>query len=161
VTAPAEPPLLEVGRIGRAHGLRGEVAVTFITDRVAERTAPGAELWAGELRLEVAAARPHGGKWLLSFAGVDDRDQARALTGSTLRAQALDESDTGGVFVHELIGKVVVDQHGADHGPVVAVVENPASDLLELADGRLVPLAFLEAVSDSQVAVAVPPGLLD
>jgi 16S rRNA processing protein RimM len=161
VTGAAEPPLLEVGRIGKAHGLRGEVAVTFITDRVAERTVPGAELWAGDLRLEVVAARPHGRRWLVSFSGIEDRDSARSLTGARLRAVPVDADDPATVFVHELIGKVVVDQHGADHGPVVAVVENPASDLLELADGRLVPLAFLEEVSESQVAVSVPPGLLD
>ena len=53
------------------------------------------------------------------------------------------------MWVHDLIGCVVIDQHGVDRGKVVGVVENPASDLLELADGALVPARFI---------VATPPG---
>lgn len=152
-------PLLEVGRIGRPHGLNGEVSVDFLTDRVDERTAPGAELWAEGRRLEVAAARPHQKKWLVTFAGVADRTAAERLRGLVLEAVALDDPDA--VFVHQLIGKTLVDQHGTGHGEVVAVVENPASDLLELADGRLVPLVFLVDHDTESVRVSVPAGLLD
>ncbi|MDH3679048.1 MAG: ribosome maturation factor RimM [Acidimicrobiia bacterium] len=151
--------LLEVGRIGRPHGLKGEVTVDFVTNRLDERTAPGAELWAGGRRLEVRAARPHQKRWLISFAGVDDRNAAERLRGLLLEAIALDDPDA--LFVHELIGKLLVDQHGTGHGPVVAVVENPASDLLELEDGRLVPLAFLIDQDPESVRVSVPAGLLD
>src|SRR5829696_9987909 len=81
---------LEVGRVGKAHGLRGEVAVTLTTDRV-ERVAPGAVLWAGERRLEVRASRPHQGRWLVDFDGVVDRSGAEALQGVVLTAEALDD----------------------------------------------------------------------
>jgi 16S rRNA processing protein RimM len=159
VSEAADRQLLEVGRIGKPHGLKGEVVVTFLTDRVAERTAPGAELWVGGALHQVVAARPHRHKWLVSFAGVEDRDAAASLTGSIVRAVAVNDPEAA--FVHQLIGKTIVDQHGTEHGPVAAVVDNPASDLLELADGRLVPLVFVEDVGDVQITVTVPAGLLD
>ena len=152
-------PLLEVGRIGKAHGLKGEVVIDFVTDRVDERTAIGAELTSGERRFVVASARPHQQKWLVRFEGVADRNAAEALRGLVLQAEALEDPDV--VFVHEVIGKRLVDQHGNDHGPVVSVIENPASDLMELEDGRLVPLAFYQHNDDRVVTVSVPPGLLD
>ncbi len=148
-----------MGRIGKPHGLRGEVVVDFTTDRTAERTAPGTELRAGDQVLRVASARPHQKRWLIHFDGVVDRDQAERLRGQVLHAEPLDDPDA--VFVHEIIGLRLVDQHGNDHGPVVAVIDNPASDLLELDDGRLVPLAFYQDHDDVIVSVDVPPGLLD
>ncbi|MGF1597756.1 MAG: ribosome maturation factor RimM [Acidimicrobiales bacterium] len=158
-TGRPETARLEVGRITKAHGLKGEVVVHFVTDRTDERARPGSELFADGEPLEVVAARPHQTKWLIRFARVDTREAADRLRGRTLEAEPLDSAD--GVFVHELIGRAVVDQHGTDHGAVVAVVENPASDLLELADGRLVPLAFYVDHDDERISVDVPPGLLD
>ena len=124
-----------------------------------ERTAPGAELWIEDRKVVVAAARPHQQKWLVRFEGVEDRTAAESLRGRTLSAEPLDDPDA--VFVHQLIGKHLVDQAGTDHGLIVAVVDNPASDLIELADGRLVPLAFYVEADESSVSVSVPPGLLD
>ncbi|MEZ5410772.1 MAG: ribosome maturation factor RimM [Acidimicrobiales bacterium] len=159
-TPAAAGDLLEVGRITRPHGLKGGVVVDLVTDRVAERTAPGAVLWAGERRLEVVTAQPHqGSKWLVAFAGVTSREEADRLHGRVLRAEPIDDPDA--LFVHELIGRTVVDQHGKAHGPVVSVVANPASDLLELADGRLVPMVFVTGSADDEVSVTVPAGLLD
>ena len=155
----SDPQFLEVGRIGKAHGLKGEVVVDFITDRIAERTATGAELWAGETRLEIVAARPHKTKWIIRFDGVNSREQAESIRGALLTAPAIDDADA--IFVHVLIGKSLVDQYGTNHGPIVAVVENPASDLLELADGQLVPLAFYVDSDEVVVSVSVPAGLLD
>jgi 16S rRNA processing protein RimM len=61
-----------------------------------------------------------------------------------------------------LIGARVIDQHGTDHGAVRSVIDNPASDLLELDDGRLVPAVFVVGhVSGEEVRVEVPGGLLD
>lgn len=164
---------MEVGRIERVHGLRGEVVVGLVTNMVSARTEPGAELLVGSDWLTVATARPHKNKWLVRFDGVSDREGAEALRGRTLRAHALPADAVAGgeaeggfatetvAFVHELIGRTVIDQDGRDHGPVAAVVENPAADLLELANGRLVPLAFYQHHDDRSVTVVVPPGLLD
>ncbi len=153
--------LLEVGRVARSHGLKGEVLVRFTTDLVDERTAAGAELTVGGHPFVVEAARPHkgAGHYLVRFVGVQDRDAADALRGATVEAEALDETDA--VFVHEVIGRTLVDQHEVAHGSVVAVIDNPASDLMELEDGRLVPFAFLVELADGVVRVDVPLGLLD
>jgi ribosomal 30S subunit maturation factor RimM len=64
--------------------------------------------------------------------------------------------------VHELIGCRLVDVSGVDHGEVVAVQDNPAADLLVLADGRLVPMTFVtDVVAGERVVVDPPAGLLD
>lgn len=151
--------LLEVGRIVKSHGLKGEVVVSFVTNMIDERTSPGARLWSGSEWLTVVSARPHQKNWLVVFDGVVDRNQADALRGTILEAEPLESESE--VFVHELVDKNLVDQHGTDHGPIVSVIDNPASDLLELADGRLVPLAFYVSHDESTVSVDVPPGLLD
>lgn len=151
--------LLEVGRVARAHGIRGEVVVAFTTDRHAERAAVGTELLVGEDHLRVAASRPHKGQYLIRFEGFDDRDRADTLRGRIVRAVAIEDDEA--IFVHEVIGLDLVDQYGVGHGRVSAVVDNPASDLMELADGRLVPFVFITEVTDTEVRVDVPEGLLD
>ena len=105
--APDPGERLVVGRIGRAHGLRGEIAVTFTTNRE-ERAAPGAVLYAGDRELVITASRPHQGRMLVRFAGVDDRTAAEALLGVTVSAAPLDadagERTEGEFWVHELVG---------------------------------------------------------
>ena len=145
--------------MARSHGIKGEVVVNFSTDLVAERTAPGAELYIGGVAHTVRGARRHGRQHIVQLEGVGDRDAADALRGAMVEADEITDIDT--VFVHEVIGRTVVDQHGTAHGEVVAVVDNPASDLMELADGRLVPFSFLVVVDDDTVEVDVPPGLLE
>jgi ribosomal 30S subunit maturation factor RimM len=152
------------------------VVITLTTNLVEPRTAVGATFDAGGETLTVVAARPHGPKWLVRFAGFDDRDRADTLRGRTLRAEPTPLANPAGpadpeaehgtevvALVHELIGSRLIDQHGTDHGPIRSVVDNPASDLLELSDGRLVPLAFYRSHDSSAgiVEVEVPIGLLD
>ena len=158
--AEARPgPLLEIGRVGRPHGTAGEVTVTLVSNRP-ERLAPGSELQTDLGTLRVTAARPHNQRHLVAFEGVDDRSKAETLRGLVLRAEPIDDPDE--TWVHELIGARVVDQSGADRGPVASVVANPAGDLLELADGALVPLRFVVAsVPGERIEVDVPDGLFD
>ncbi len=143
----------------KAHGLRGEVVVELITDRV-ERLAPGSRLLVGADERVVSSSRPHQGRWLVVFDGVVGREAADALRGSTLRAEALDgEPDV--LWVHQLIGVEVVTLDGVARGRVVAVEANPASDLLVLDTGGLVPLRFVDGVVDGVATVDVPAGLFD
>ena len=72
----SDPVRLEVGRVGRAHGLRGEVHVVAVTNR-AERFAPGSRLFVGTHELVVASSRPSGSGWVVQFAGIDDRVEVR------------------------------------------------------------------------------------
>jgi 16S rRNA processing protein RimM len=155
---PAHPDLLEVGRVGRPHGLHGEVAVTFTTDRD-ERHTPGAVLYVDDRALTVESARPHQGRWLIRFTGVTDRDAATALRGSRLHAAPLDPDDDE-LWVHDLVGAELVDVAGRAHGRVTAVEANPAHDLLVLDDGTLVPVVFIVDHRPGRVVVDPPAGLL-
>lgn len=149
---------LEVGRITRSHGLRGEVVVALTTNRE-ERVETGSVLHAGERALEVRSSSPFQGKWLVSFVGVDDRDDADALRGTVLTAEPLD--DEGELWVHELIGAMVVELDGTERGTVESVLANPAADLMVLDTGALVPLTFVVAKAPGRVSIDPPDGLFD
>jgi 16S rRNA processing protein RimM len=159
--------LLEVGRITKPHGIRGEVVVVLTTDRT-ERVAPGAVLQTKAGALTVEASRPHQGHWLVAFAGVPTRNDAEALRGTVLLAERMDDPDE--LWVHELIGARVVDVHGAELGTVESVEDNPAADLLVLDGGGLIPVTFVESFapgvqggprSQGILTVDIPEGLLD
>jgi 16S rRNA processing protein RimM len=153
------PALLEVGRIDKPHGMRGEVIVRLVTNRD-ERLAPGAELATAAGPLRVVSATPHQGRWIVAFHGVRDRAGADALRGTVLLAPPLDDPDE--LWVHELIGSEVADVHGTVHGRVVEVHANPASDLLLLDTGALVPVRFVQTVDPGvRVVVDAPAGLFD
>jgi 16S rRNA processing protein RimM len=160
---PSDQPLLEIGRVGRAHGLHGEVLVD-LTSNVPARLAPGVRVWVDGRRLVVDAAHPHQRRWLVRFAGIDDRVAAEALRGAVLSAPATaDPNDPEALFVHQLIGGEVRTAGGRSRGRVVAVQDNPAADLLVLDSGDLVPLTFVDRVGDGVVHLAadVPEGLFD
>jgi 16S rRNA processing protein RimM len=161
--APGEagpPALLAVGRIVKPHGLRGDVIVSLTTNRH-ERVAVGSVLHADDGRaFEVVRSSAHRGRWIVTFAGVDGIDAAEALRDTPLSAPPLDDPDA--LWVHDLIGSVVVDAAGTELGRVRSVEANPASDLLVLEGGGLIPLRFVTgSVPGAQVTVDVPDGLLD
>jgi 16S rRNA processing protein RimM len=155
------PPRLEVARVGRAHGLRGEVAVTFTSNRP-ERTEIGARLYSGDRELVIVAARRHQGRWLVQFDDVRDRTQAEQLLGMVLTGDVLDVHEApDGLWVHEMIGCAVVDRDGRELGTVASVEANPAHDLLVLDGGALIPIVFVTEHTAGRIAVDVPDGLLD
>jgi 16S rRNA processing protein RimM len=151
--------LLEVGRITKPHGLRGEVIVHLVTDRV-ERVAPGSVLSSARGEMRVETSKPHQRDWIVAFEGILDRNAAEGLRALVLSAPPLEGEDDA-LWVHELVGCVVVTPDGVEHGRVASVEANPASDLLVLEDGRLVPLNFLTDRSPGRLVVDVPAGLLD
>src|SRR5262249_44131402 len=136
--------LLEVGRIVRAHGLRGEVVVALLTDRL-DRLDPGAVLETDRGPLTVVAARPHPGRFLLTFQGAA-RPGAEALSGSALRAEAVEDPEA--LWVHDVVGSMVRDTAGIERGRVTEVEANPAHDLLVLESGALVPAVFVVSCAD-------------
>jgi 16S rRNA processing protein RimM len=152
--------LREVGRIGRAHGVGGEVYVVLITDLV-ERLAPGARLLAGSQWLTVSESRPQQQRWLVHFEGIDDRTMAEKLTNSILLAEPVVDDSDDALWVHELIGTRVIDRQGVDRGTCVAVLDNPAHDILELDTGALVPVTFVLTCSGGVTTIDPPEGLFD
>ena len=161
-----------VGRIGRPHGLRGEVTVQVHTDFPEQRFAVGAQLHGDTGHpLTVETVRSHRGVLLVRFAGVTDREAAAELRGRTLSvdtAQLPDLTDPDEFYDHQLEGLVAVGPNGAALGTVREVVHAPASDLLVVDTTRgevLVP--FVQAIvpkvdlAAGRVVLDPPAGLLD
>lgn len=147
-----------MGRVVKPHGLKGEVVVELFTNRT-ERLAPGTVLESARGPLEVVRASAHHHRWIVAFAGVVDHARAEALRDVVLSAEALDDPDS--LWVHELVGAEVVDVAGVTRGTVTAVEANPASDLLVLDGGALVPLRFVVSAEPGRVVVDPPAGLFD
>jgi len=167
--------LLVVGRVGRAHGLRGEVSVEVRTDEPETRFAVGSVLNtdpAAAGPLTVAGARWHSGRLLLRFDAVADRGAAEGLRGVLLLADASDDErpdDPDEFYDHQLYGLTVVTTGGAPVGEVAEVVHLPSQDLLVVrrADGRDVLIPFVAQLvpavdlDDRLVVVDPPDGLID
>ncbi len=123
-------------------------------------TAPGGSTAGRDLR--VASTTQIGpDRYLVHFDGVDDRAAAEALRGTELAAEPIDVPGT--LWVHELVGATVRDAAGAELGRIRAVEANPASDLLVLESGGLIPVRFVTAHDPEArtVDVDIPEGLLE
>ncbi len=151
--------MLEIGRITRPHGVRGECAVVLTSNRT-ERLDQGSVLQTPNGPIEVRSSRPHKGGWLVWFVGVETREAADELRNTVLSAEPIEDPDE--LWVHDLIGALVVDHDGTERGKVVRVLDNPASDILELDSGSLVPVQFIvDHVPGQRIDVDTPDGLFD
>jgi 16S rRNA processing protein RimM len=162
--AGAEGALLAIGRVARAHGIRGRVLVAPY-DEDSQALGSIKTLWAGERQFEVARAERANLGWLLALQGVDDRDAADALRGlevKVLRSE-LPALEEGEMYAIDLIGFSVVDGEGKERGVVEDLEEAGAQDLLRLEGGRLVPLALVkEVLSDvRRIVIDAPEGLFE
>jgi 16S rRNA processing protein RimM len=150
---------LEIGHIRRAHGLRGDVFVQLLSDDPA-RLVPGTEVRTRTLTLTVETARvASSGRRVVKFDKIPDRTVAERLANEPLYAEPLDDPDA--LWAHELIGSDVVEVDGTSRGRCVAVLANPASDILELESGALVPSVFVVSNVHGIVTIDVPDGLFD
>ena len=161
-----------VGRIGRAHGIRGEVAIDVRTDEPDRRFAPESTLIAGDRTLTVSRTRWHSGRLLAAFSEVPDRTAAESFRGTMLEAEVdPDELPTGEeeFYDRQLIGLEVRTVADTVIGTVAAVTHHDEQDTLVVQRGPnaevLVP--FVTAivptvdVAGGYVVVADVPGLLD
>ncbi|GAA2107600.1 hypothetical protein GCM10009759_46870 [Kitasatospora saccharophila] len=166
---------LVVGRIGRAHGIRGDVSVEVRTDEPELRLGPGAVLLtdpAATGPLTVETGRVHSGRLLLRFVGVKDRTAAEALRGTMLIAEVDPEEtpeDPDEYYDHQLIGLDVVLADGTPVGELTEVLHLPYQDLLTVQrpDGTEVLVPFVEQIvptidlDEQRVVITPPPGLID
>jgi 16S rRNA processing protein RimM len=159
LTDPRPDGLLEVGRLGRPHGVRGDIYIDLHSDRH-ERVAVGGRLYVRDRWLTISSSRVAPPRFVVHFDSIDDREAAAGYTGSYVYAEPLGELP-GVWWVHELIGCRVVDQHGIERGACVSVLDNPAHDILELDSGFLVPMPFVTEVADGVVLIEAPDGLFD
>ena len=153
--------LLEVGRIVKAHGIRGEVAVRLTAD-IPERVTPGSVFQTTRGPLTVERSKPFQQGYIIAFAGIADRNEAELLRGLILKAEPLDLDDDDVIWIDDLFNALVVTTDGVERGRVVEVEENPASDLLVLDSGILIPLTFVvEVEPNERIVVDVPEGLFE
>ncbi|GHF60164.1 ribosome maturation factor RimM [Streptomyces griseosporeus] len=166
---------LVVARIGRAHGIKGEVTVEVRTDEPEVRLAPGAVLAtdpasAGPLTIETG--RVHSGRLLLRFEGVADRTAAEALRNTLLIADVdPDELPEGEdeYYDHQLIDLDVVLADGTEVGRITEISHLPTQDLfiVERPDGTEVMIPFVEEIvteidlEEQKAVIDPPPGLID
>jgi 16S rRNA processing protein RimM len=154
-----ERPTLEVGRIIKAQGLKGQVLVDLWSDRT-ERLAPGSELLTERGALRVTASIAHQRRFIVTFEGLDTREKAEQWRGVVLSAPRLDDESV--IWIDQLYDAEVFDAEGVRRGVVVGVEANPASDLLVLDSGALVPLTFVTTVeANVRIDVDVPEGLFE
>jgi 16S rRNA processing protein RimM len=167
------PAFVAVGRVTRAHGVKGEVAVLPLS-QVASRFERGSRVLAGEQdrrELEVTEARPHRNRLLVMFKGISDRDQAEALQGTYLfvPAEASPALPVGEFWTHQLIGCQVVTGGGRPLGSLREVIHTAANDVWVVvgSDGgeTLVP-ALRDVVSEvdltaRRIVVRELPGLIE
>ncbi|MFG3509914.1 ribosome maturation factor RimM [Streptomyces sp. NPDC047821] len=166
---------LVVARIGRAHGIKGEVTVEVRTDEPELRLGPGAVLAtdpasAGPLTIETG--RVHSGRLLLRFEGVRDRNAAEALRNTLLIAdvdpdERPEEPDE--YYDHQLIDLDVVLADGTEVGRITEISHLPSQDLfvVERPDGSEVMIPFVEEIvtdidlEEQKAVITPPPGLID
>jgi len=172
------PEQVVVGRIGRPHGLRGDVFVEPLTDEPRRRFADGAVLLTGgdgprrgPATLTVASTRWQQDRLVVHFEEIPDRTAAEAARGIQLAVQVEpgeSPEDPEEFYDHQLVGLAVEDPSGAALGTVADVEHTGAQDLLHLAlpDGRVVLFPFVTAlvptvdVAGGRVVVDDRPGLL-
>jgi 16S rRNA processing protein RimM len=157
---------LNVGRIGRAHGVLGEATIEVRTDEPERRFAVGAEVLTETGKLIVSSARVHNGILLLGFDGIKDRNEIEKLRNTLLYADVdinepgIDEDD---YHVQQLIGLKAELEDGSEFGVVTDVLNLPAQDCLSIKTKNgevLIPFVHqLVPVVDlaNKKVVVIPP----
>ena len=168
---PERPRWVAVGRIGRAHGVQGEVAVAPLSE-VAERFQPGSRVVLDEdpgRVLEVVGVRRHRDRLLVTFAGIADRTAAAGLAGRYLFVDASDSPalPEDEFWTHDLVGADVRTESGRPLGTLREVIRTQANDVwVAVGEGgaeTLVPalkkLVVSVDVAGRTVVVREVPGL--
>lgn len=160
-----------LGRIGAAHGIKGEVRLKSFTEPIEAITDYGMLESPDGDRFEFETVRAVKGVLIVRFAGVTDRNAAEALNGIdlTIGRDRLPATDDDEFYHSDLIGLEAVDERGRVYGTVVAVQDFGAGDLLEIApprgNGAYLPFTRETVpaidVAGGRIVIAPPAGLFD
>ncbi|TPV49000.1 ribosome maturation factor RimM [Pseudarthrobacter phenanthrenivorans] len=164
---------LQVARIGKPHGIRGEVTVQVLTDAPGDRFVPGTEFVvepASAGPLTVVSARWNKDILLLGFEEIGTRNEAETLRGAKLfiETEELDEDDDEGWYEHELVG--LEARVGSNVvGKVAALNTGTAQDLLMVTtpDGDEILVPFVEQIvpevniEEGYILLTPPAGLFE
>ncbi|MCW2539072.1 MAG: rimM [Frankiales bacterium] len=169
--------MVAVGRVGKAHGIRGEAFVEPWTDAISERFVPGARLATDPPDrgpLEVAEVRDHSGKLIIRFAGIESRSAVESIRGTVLVVPAADRpplDDPDEFYDTDLVGLRVRTLDGVELGPVAEVLHSPSGSLLAITrlaePERELLIPFLKAfvptvdLAVGEILVDPPEGLLE
>jgi 16S rRNA processing protein RimM len=168
---PTSPNLVFLGKLGRTHGVAGEIYVDRTSLTTEEWLAVGPLEWRGRggeaRRLELRAMRPTHDRLLATFTGIRDREAAAELTNGELWGDAakLPDPGPGVAYTFQLVGLRVVDTHGAELGVVRDISQMAAQPLYIIEQAgreRLVPACepFVKKVdlAAGVITVDLPPG---
>ncbi len=168
-----------VGRVRRAHGIRGELVVEALTDEPGEVFAPGRRVFVGTAKgdpvrpareLHVTRSSPFKGGLIVAVEGLDDRNGAELLRAATLLVPAAEVPPPAEdeVFLHDLVGMRVVLPSGAAVGEVIEVFELPQGIVIDVrreSDTVMLPFddhTVVEMDAEARVITVDPvEGLLD
>jgi len=165
--------LVDVGRLGRAHGLAGEISLDRVSLSAEELLAISefaVRLPEGKARaLRLVSARPGGGRLLVRFDGIEDREHASALTGAALMADEsrLPDAGPGMAYTFQLVGLSVVDTSGRHLGRIDEVLQTGAHPVYVVRGDRELLIPAVESVvrhidwEQRIVSVDLPAGLED
>lgn len=173
-TSPAKPKWLIVGRVGKPHGVHGAIVAEIITD-FPERLVAGLEVGLGpdegpDRVVAVHSVRYHGGRWLIEWVGVRNRDEVEGWRGLFLflPEQSLDQLPEGFYYEHHLVGLRCQSPDGEDLGTITGLDLDPGQIRAIVRRGTReflmpwVPEIVLNVDTEGGVVtVDAPRGLLD
>ena len=138
-----------IGRVGAAHGIRGEVRIIPLTD-FPERFAALREVMVGDELLHIESVKPQGKNFLMRFREYTVREDAQKLTGRLLtvaRAEAA-PLDEGEYYVFDIVGLTVYDEENNELGTVENVLRTGSNDVYAVRseDGREILIPALRKV---------------
>jgi len=167
-----EPGFLAVGKLGRPHGVRGEILMDVLTD-FPERLLPGKTLYLGEVYtpLRLIRARQHQKRMILHFQGYVNPEQASELRNQLVyvKANEIPALPEGDFYHHELVGLSIITEQGDVLGRIEEILETGANDVFvaRMPSGKELLIPYINSVvikidlARGEVLVRPLPGLWD